>query len=168
LQRKKYNNMIPYRSTLLAKYIAAYFNDKRADVNITKIQKLTYIAYGSYLAIFDARLIDEHPQAWPYGPVFPTTRKHLLKTDLNAISLQDTDFKEISSDRDIVSLIDMIYKTFGSWSAASLSDWSHKEGSPWEKTVSSKSFRWGDKINDDYIKSYFKKIIVYTDEENNE
>jgi len=160
--------MIPYKSTLLAKYITAYFNDKGADVNITKIQKLTYITYGSFLAIFDQRIINEHPQAWPYGPVFPTTRNYLLKVDLNAISLKDEDIQEISSDREVVSLIDMVYKTFGSWSAASLSDWSHKEGSPWEKTVSSKSFRWGDTINDVYIKSYFKKIIVYTDEENNE
>jgi len=158
--------MRPYKSTLLAKYITAYFNDKGADVNITKIQKLTYIAYGSFLAIFDERLIDEHPQAWPYGPVFPTTRVNLLKTDLNSISLEDDDIQEISSDKDVVLLIDNIYRTFGSWPAFSLSEWSHKEGSPWEKTVSSKNFRWGDRINDDYIKSYFTKIIVYKDEEN--
>jgi uncharacterized phage-associated protein len=33
-------------------------------MNMTKIQKLTYIAYGTYLTIKDERLTDEHPQAW--------------------------------------------------------------------------------------------------------
>ena len=157
--------MRPYKSTLLAKYITAYFNDNGEDVNITKIQKLTYIAYGSFLALYNERLIDEHPQAWPYGPVFPNTRTNLLKVDLNSISLKDEDLAEISLDKAVVSLIDVIYKTFGSWSAVKLSEWSHKEGSPWERTVYSEKFKWGDRMDDDLIKSYFKKIIVTTDEE---
>ncbi|MDR1054371.1 MAG: hypothetical protein LBL90_00730 [Prevotellaceae bacterium] len=48
---------------------------------------------------------------------------------------------------------------FGKWTASALSEWSHKEGSPWEKTVSTEEFKWGDKIEDGYIKSYFTKII---------
>lgn len=149
-----------YNSTILAKYITAYLNEKKADVNMTKIQKLTYIAYGLYLAVRNERLIDEHPQAWPYGPVFPTTRNKLSKIDLNSISLQDEDLEEISSDADVKSLIDLVYKTFGTWSAFELSEWSHKEGSPWEKTVSTHGFKWGKRIEDEPIEAYFKKIIT--------
>jgi uncharacterized phage-associated protein len=148
-----------YQSVLLARYIAAYFNDKRADVNMTKIQKLTYIAYGIYLAVTGERLIDEHPQAWPYGPVFPTTRNNLLKIDLNSIRLDDPDLQEILGDKEVCSLIDLVYGTFGKWTAVSLSEWSHKEGSPWERTVSTAGFKWGGRIKDEYIKSYFEKII---------
>jgi len=154
-----------YTSTILAKYIAAYLNDKRLDINMTKIQKLTYIAYGTWLAVKNERLVDEHPQAWPYGPVFPTTRNRLLKIDLNGISLSDIELNEIANDKEVVLLMNSIYKTFGNWSASLLSQWSHKEGSPWEKTVSTENFKWGDTIKDDNIKSYFKKIIIQKDDE---
>lgn len=157
-----------YKSTILAKYIAAYLNERRVDINMTKIQKLTYIVYGTWLAAKNERLIDEHPQAWPYGPVFPTTRNQLLKIDLNAISLSDQDLNEISKDSEVNLLMDSVYKTFGNWSASMLSEWSHKDGSPWEKTVSTERFKWGDVINDDDIKSYFKKIIIPKDGEKKE
>jgi uncharacterized phage-associated protein len=149
-----------YESTILAKYIAAYFNSKRADINMTKIQKLTYIAYGMFLAVKNEPLINEHPQAWPYGPVFPSTRNALLKFDLNSISLNDSDLRELSADREVKSLIDLIYNTFGGWTAVALTSWSHKEGSPWEATVSTPDFKWGNRINDEHIKSYFCKIII--------
>jgi uncharacterized phage-associated protein len=152
--------MEQYQSTILAKYIAAYLNEKYIDINMTKIQKFTYIAYGTYLAVTDKRLIDEHPQAWPYGPVFPTTRNKLLKTDLNSICLNDVCLQEIHKDKEVNSLIELIFNTFGKWSAVELSEWSHKEGSPWEKTVSTVGFQWGDRIEDEYIKSYFGKIIT--------
>jgi uncharacterized phage-associated protein len=157
-----------YQSTILAKYIAAYLNDKYADVNMTKIQKLTYIAYGIYLAVTGERLIDEHPQAWPYGPVFPTTRNSLLKTDLNSIRLDDFDIQEIAEDKGVNSLVGLVYSTFGKWTAVSLSEWSHKEGSPWEKTVSTSGFKWGNMIKDEYIKSYFEKIIAPDEKGNND
>jgi uncharacterized phage-associated protein len=152
--------MEQYRSTILAKYIAAYLNDKHVDINMTKIQKLTYIAYGTYLAIKGERLIDEYPQAWPYGPVFPTTRNHLLKLDLNKISLSEPDLSEISKNEEVSALIDLVNRKFGNWSAGMLSEWSHKDGSPWEATVSTPGFKWGDRINDDIIESYFKKKII--------
>jgi uncharacterized phage-associated protein len=155
--------MKQYESIILAKYIAARLNEGREDVNITKLQKLTYIAYGTCLAVTGSRLVDEHPQAWPYGPVFPTTRNKLLKIDLNSIGLNDPDLQEIAGDATVKSLVTLVCKSFGKWPAFSLSEWSHKEGSPWEKTVSSHGFKWGKEINDEYIKSYFRKIIVIPD-----
>jgi uncharacterized phage-associated protein len=152
--------MTPYKSTILAKYIAAYFNDKATDINITKIQKLTYIAYGVYLAVLDERLVDEHPQAWPFGPVFPATRNRLLKLNLYDISLNDDDLREISANTTVKSLLDLVFRTFGNWSARQLSEWSHKEGSPWEMTVSRPGFKWGKAIDDGDIKSYFKRIVA--------
>jgi uncharacterized phage-associated protein len=152
--------MKPYRSTLLAKYIAAYFNEKAVDINMTKIQKLTYIAYGVYLAVMEERLVDEHPQAWPFGPVFPTTRNKLSKLRLYDISLEDDDLSEISKDEGVRRLVDLIFTAFGKWSARMLSEWSHKDGSPWEITVSKEGFKWGDTIDDEDIRLYFKRIVV--------
>jgi uncharacterized phage-associated protein len=149
-----------YESVILSKYIAAYFNERAVDINMTKIQKLTYIAYGVYLAVMNERLVDEHPQAWPFGPVFPRSRNGLLKIDLNAVRYDDPDLREISADKKVNSLISLVHDTFGLWTATMLSEWSHKNGSPWEKTVSTTGFKWGIIIKDEYIRSYFLKIIA--------
>ena len=148
-----------YQSIILAKYIAAYLNDKHVDMNITKIQKLTYVMYGLYLAATGERLIDERPQAWPYGPVFPKTRKYLIKHNPYKILMPDEDLTEISKDENVSLLMDKVFETFGSWSALKLSDWSHKEGSPWEATISAPGFKWGDRIDDDSISAYFGRFI---------
>ncbi|MDR1154013.1 MAG: DUF4065 domain-containing protein [Bacteroidales bacterium] len=157
-------NRTRIKSTVLAKYIAACLNGNGADVNMTKVQKLTYIAYGTCLAVTGNRLADEHPQAWPYGPVFPAARSKLLKTDLNCIRLSDPDLQEISNDATVKSLVMLVCKSFGKWPAFALSEWSYKDGSPWERTVSSRGFKWGKEINDEYIRSYFRKIVVISDE----
>jgi len=126
---------------------------------MTKIQKLLYIAYGIFLAVKNTRLMDEHPQAWPYGPVFPTTRNKLLKTDLFSIRCEDAEFAELKKDTELVSLIDLVFKNFGSWTAVQLTEWSHGDGTPWQQTVSTDNFVWGTRIPDDAIQRYFSNII---------
>jgi len=149
-----------YNSVTVAKLIVAYANRHGFPINMTKVQKLLYIAYGVYLAVNGSRLTDEHPQAWPYGPVFPTTRNKLLKTDMYAIKYGDKELDGISADGDIGMLLDSVFRTFGSWSASRLTEWSHGDGSPWENTVAQEGFVWGWQIPDDRIKSYFENIVV--------
>ena len=150
-----------YDSVEVAKYIAAYWNDKGESVNITKIQKLLYIAYGTWLAIKNERLCNEQPQAWPYGPVFPTTRNRLLKLNIDNIGFNDVADEKLKDDEEIKKLFDMIYKSsFGAWAANQLSAWSHQKGSPWEHTTSQLNFCWGNRMDDDRIKKYFKKEVL--------
>lgn len=149
-----------YNSVVVAKYIVARANQEKIAINMTKIQKLLYIAYGSYLAISNQRLTNEHPQAWPFGPVFPTTRNKLLKADLYSINLEDESLKEIKEDADMKDLVTSVFRFFGKYTAAWLTAWSHSEGTPWEKTTTEDNFKWGDTIPDSYIFSYFSNIIV--------
>lgn len=149
-----------YNSVVVAKYIVAYANENRYAINITKLQKLLYITYGIYLAVTNERLTNEHPQAWPFGPVFPTTRKRLLKKDLDTITMSDEDLKEISKDSNMISLMNLVFSTFGSYTASALTAWSHKPDSPWDKASKAPLFVWGDVINDELILDYFKKRIV--------
>ena len=148
-----------YNSVEVAKFIVATANNKHLSINMTKVQKLLYIAYGIFLAVKGYRLTNEHPQAWPYGPVFPTTRNKLLKIDLYSIATSDSDLSDIKDDVEIKSLIELVFRSFGGWSAAQLTDWSHGEGTPWQKSVSTEGFSWGRQIPDEYIKSYFASII---------
>lgn len=148
-----------YNSVLFARYLIANANERAVPINMTKVQKLLYICYGVYLSARDSRLVNEHPQAWPYGPVFPTTRNKLLKENFYKIRKTDSEFDEIRADTDIAELIDLVFRTYGSWTAAQLSAWSHSNGSPWELTVESKGFKWGQQMNDEQIKDYFTMLI---------
>lgn len=148
-----------YNSVQVAKFIVATANDRRISINMTKVQKLLYIAYGIFLVVKKYRLTNEHPQAWPYGPVFPTTRNKLLKKDLYSINFKDPDLTSIKHDDDLIGLFKLVFDNFGNWSAAQLTEWSHADGTPWQQTVSEKNFTWGAQIPDEYIKRYFLSII---------
>lgn len=143
-------------SVALAKYIASYANANGFVINMTKLQKLLYICYGVYLAVKGSRLTNEHPQAWPYGPVFPTTRNRLLRLNLEDIS-EDGDS---SITDDIKSCVKLVFGSYGAYNASFLSAWSHKPNSPWDKTVSQNGFKWGDTIPDEYIRPYFANLLV--------
>ncbi len=148
-----------YSSVKIAKYIVATANANSISINMTKVQKLLYIAYGIFLAVKGYRLTNEHPQAWPYGPVFPTTRNKLLKQDLYSIDFQDSEISALNKDCELKELIKLVFDSFGGWSASQLTEWSHTDGSPWQRTVSAENFTWGAEIPDNYIKPYFSSII---------
>lgn len=145
-----------YNSVLFAKYIIAWANDKGIPINMTKTQKLLYISYGVWLAVIGTRLLNEHPQAWPYGPVFPTTRKKLLKIDFYKIRKDCDEFEALTSNEDITGMLNLVFETYGDWTASMLSTWSHQNGSPWERAVDRPGFKWGDRIADEDIQGYFK------------
>lgn len=151
-----------YNSVDVAKYIVAKCNKEHFGINMTKMQKLLYIVYGSYLAVYNQRLTNEHPQAWPFGPVFPTTRNRLLHKELLDITVDDIN-KEILTamvkDGDFNRIVDLALNGFGKWNAGQLTTWSHKEGSPWERTTELWHFKWGNQIPDEYIQEYFNSII---------
>lgn len=143
-------------SLVLAKYIASYANSHSIGINMTKLQKLLYISYGVYLAVKGKRLTNEHPQAWPYGPVFPITRNKLLRCNLEEIK----NYTDVSISNDVKSCINLVFNSYGAYNASFLSAWSHKYNSPWDKTVNQKGFKWGNVIPDEYILPYFKNLLV--------
>lgn len=148
-----------YNSVIVAKYIAAKANSMRYNINMTKIQKLLYIAYGIYLAVKDVRLTNEHPKAWPYGPVFPTTRNKLSKVNLEDLSIDDPSLSELKENPEINSMLDLVFSTYGKMTATELTAWSHQDNSPWAKAVNDTNFKWGNVIDDQFIKEYFLNKI---------
>lgn len=153
-----FSDTYKYNSVEVAKYIAAKANEEKFGINMTKMQKLLYIVYGVYLRVYEIRLTNEHPQAWPYGPVFPTTRNKLLKEDLYGISMNDVS-DELKKDKTLKTIIDFVFGKFGTWNAGQLSEWSHRDGSPWFYTTKTDNFKWGMQIQDYLIYDYFKKLV---------
>ena len=60
----------------VAAYVTKQCAQKNFFVNLTKIQKLVFCVYGAVLATAGERICDEHPKAWPHGPVFPRIYKY--------------------------------------------------------------------------------------------
>lgn len=50
------NDEYAYNSVTVATYVVALANSKKLGINMTKIQKLLYIAYGVYLVVKKSRL----------------------------------------------------------------------------------------------------------------
>ena len=140
-------------------HVMAYIYKKCADnnvfVNVTKLQKLLYCCYGVILAKFDARLTQEHPKAWQYGPVFPRTfnawrRGEIQKADDRGFSLE--------CPPEWLKWIDAAIRHYGKYSATQLSRWSHAQGSPWSEVTDNGKNLLGE-LDDFTIAKFFRGLI---------
>jgi len=152
-----------------ASEIAAAFVQKGIDENIPitqmKLQKMVYFAQGYNLAKRNEKLFKEEIQAWKFGPVVPIIYNdyklygNLPITDFdkarNAYSWLGFDSDQLGEDAK--EAIDYTWKATKHLSAAQLSDWTHKTGSPWQQVYNSNDMSIP--ITDEVIKSYFKDFL---------
>jgi len=147
-----------YNSLKVAALIAKICKQNALFYNNTKIQKLLYCCYGCALADLDGRICDEYPRAWQHGPVFPRVFKHISKG--GEIIL--IDHSEITGQP--AELIEEVTKSFGIYTATSLSEWTHSPNSPWDivvnQTPADEGGGLGNFIPDDMIKDYFGRHVV--------
>lgn len=128
------------------------YKGKKAGHSISKTQaqKLLYCCYGIVLAAFDERLTDEHPKAWPGGPLFPRTlsaiNRHRLTTDKAEIFIA-------SCPVDWLKLMDKTIDRFWGYSATALETWSQRKGTPWDKADPLAS------LDDREIQKYFQQFV---------
>lgn len=128
------------------------YKGKKAGHSISKTQaqKLLYCCYGIVLAAFDERLTDEHPKAWPGGPLFPRTlsaiNRHRLTTDMAEIFIA-------SCPVDWLKLMDKTIDRFWGYSATALETWSQRKGTPWDKADPLAS------LDDREIQKYFQQFV---------
>lgn len=148
-----------YDSIKMGEYLAAYAAWNGYSINQTKLQKLLYILYGAYLTACNECLLSENPKAWPSGPVFPRVQRKFAKVnDLSYADTNNSKFEEIRRDERLLSLIEAVFRTFGSWSARELSEWSRKPGSPWALALANNNMSFDAVITPKSIGEYFKTI----------
>ncbi len=132
-------------------------NEMKIFVNVTKMMKLSFICYGVFLAVSEegVRPLNEQPQMWPYGPVFPDIREWWNEGK--------PDRKGFCSEK-MKGIVQSVLETYGDRSATALVEWSHKVGSPWDVTRKKYGEKWGRVIEDSVIREYFKKNVVVNDD----
>jgi len=155
-----------------ASLIAYAFVEKGIEsgnfVTQMKLQKLVFFAHGLHLAKYDKPLIKEKFQAWKFGPVVPSIYRDYKFygsspiADTNYLfAFGDTDMRELwlkEIDRKAKESIDTTWEGLKDTSAVQLSNWTHKEGSPWAQ-----NYVQGINdivIPDEQIKEYFKTNIT--------
>lgn len=144
-----------YDSIDFAAHIARLCDKFGYYYNNTKIQKLLYCCYGCILAKYGERIVEEYPRAWQYGPVFPKVFKFINK---KKNLLERHEITDIPPEKE--EFIKDVVETFGKYKAVSLSEWTHKDGSPWDVVVNKMGEGLHGFIPDDIIQEYFKSNIV--------
>lgn len=151
--------------------VANEFLDLDKNLSPMKLQKLVYYAHGWYLALADQPLISERVEAWQYGPVIPALYSQFRRFGNEAITekarelcfrngkifLRSPSLADCEDASDAKQLIARVNEEYGKYSAAQLSNATHKSGTPWQEV-----YRDGARsiaIPDEKIKDYFKKMM---------
>lgn len=111
------------------------------QIDPMKLQKLVYFANGWWTAVKGRPLIDERPQVWRYGPVFQSLYRDFSRYGRSRIaeperrSPFDAEAPRIGGDDapEIRQMLDWIWAGYGHRSGSSLSEETHKEGTPWRR-----------------------------------
>jgi len=171
----------PYDPKAVANYFLSKKNRHRLGrLTQMKLQKLVYFAHGYTLAVCNEPLINEHFEAWEYGPVVPTLYHEFKEfgarplprqaTDFDFETLEYTDTPAIATDEIPESMrlvLEFVCDTYGRLSAGQLSTLTHQEGSAWDQTVREYPRLKHVDIPNKLIKADFNKILARTKEGNN-
>lgn len=168
----------PYGTSAVANWFLDRAERDDASLDPMKLQKLIYFAHGWYLALAGRPLINEHPQAWEYGPVIPSIYHEFKNFGRGAIKdrattlqfledstgnksqdLMDACFvapKVDPDDKEVDRLLEQIWKVYGGRSAVQLSNLSHVTGGAWEKAYQSANGKKNIDIPDKLIAEEFE------------
>ena len=139
-------------SVLLAKALQHMALIEGLQLTMSQIQTILYIAYGVWLALHDERLIEEHPQMWQYGPVFPRVYAKLKKDSSDGYDEYDS---LRCNHPDKFRFLSNCFRRYA-WTKACILTSPHiSHGSPWSQTRKDNPDKWGVRIEDDIIREWF-------------
>ncbi|MCF3637122.1 DUF4065 domain-containing protein [Komagataeibacter intermedius] len=143
---------------------------RRDECGLTnmQLQKLPYIAHGWGLVALDAPLIEQQPQTWPYGPVYPDLYQDLKRYGAGSVTalIRENNSSPFKEERgDVISgcltraeskLLDTVWKKYGSLSGSALSRITHLPDTPWSQVM--KTDGPFSTINNEVIKKHYKYL----------
>jgi len=124
----------------IVRYLLFRFSFDGDLVTNLKMQKLLYYVYVWNLVLNRERCFEEKFQAWPNGPVMASIYNNLkvfgsspIESDFIGIS-NDDDLKKLkeSIGGELITIIDQVYKIYGTKSPFELVTLTHNE-LPWSK-----------------------------------
>jgi uncharacterized phage-associated protein len=151
---------MPYSASLIAYAFVKKGIDERKFVTQMKLQKMVYFAHGFHLATFGKPLVNELFEAWKFGPVIQTIYKEYQSYGNSPITeLGSKRDKELQTlDEHAKRAIEFTWAVTKDLSASALSNWTHKENSPWAKAYTPDT--WSIAIGNESIKDYFTELLI--------
>ncbi len=132
---------------------------KDTSMTVMQLVKLVYIAHGWHLSLTEGvPLTRDKPQAWIYGPVYPPIYYGCGKTGSRPVTTRIIDkitqFDVVGdfSER-TENIMDQVVESYGRFHAFTLSDMTHKTGTPWS-IITENNGRYSE-IPDSLIKEHF-------------
>ena len=136
----------------VARHLMALLSERDIGYGNIKIQKLLYIIYGAYLALYGEEAFSEEPRYFPYGPMFPRVYRQMDKHKLTPLTV-------IFKKEHLNEVIEEVIEVFGEYTGRALSNWSHKEDSPWFK-IKEQALPYNTPLDKLDIQRYFKKNVL--------
>ncbi len=121
--------MLGFNSTAVAAFLLNYTSEIGKSLSATQVHKILYCCYGVTLALTGKRLTREHPQAWPFGPVFPQVFKAIRDQKINPKDGEEV--RKLLTSPLLYRLEESI-RFFSQFPSSKLSAWTHELGSPWD------------------------------------
>lgn len=126
-----------------------------------QVQKMSYIAHGHMLAIYDEPLFQDVVEAWDRGPVMPSVWHEFKKwgTDLIGRIPRDRRYTVSPFNDKQSRMLEKIFASYGKFCGYYMSQITHKDGNletPW-----SLCYRRGQnvRIDDGTTKQYYKQFL---------
>lgn len=127
------------------------------DRALTPMQllKLVYIAHGWMLGLTDRPLIDQHVEAWQYGPVVRDVYNATRSYGRNAVQGPLHTFgRALTYDEQ--NIVDQVYGLYKHMDGIALSNITHMAETPWAQTYRPGQF--GITIPNDLIAAHYRRL----------
>lgn len=152
----------PVPSLQATAYVIRRCDQNGIPLNNTKLQKLLYCCYGTVLAKWDLPLMDERPQAWAHGPVFPASLRALQFFGLDGFRARNApdhtpDMEALPAE--VLTWLDTVLAHFGRYTPLQLCRWTLLRGSPWSRASRHGDELYGD-IRDVDTRRYFRERVL--------
>ncbi len=121
---------LPYESRQVANRLIEVANQSGFQMSIMRLLKLTYMAHGWSLAMFDKPLVNDYVEAWKYGPVISII--YYGFRPYGVYNLKKVPFVHEQSIGDKVNgFLESVHELYGDLSDRQLTQLTHIRGGPW-------------------------------------
>ena len=138
--------------------VANYLLKKGDDLTPLKLIKLVYLCHGWHYGIFGTPLLNEEPEAWRYGPVFPKLYQEVKGYVASPVPGLINGGTNDTLTKQQIKLIDMVYDAYKECNGMELTRRIHQRGTPWDR-VWKKGNGINAKISHDLIKEYYEELV---------
>lgn len=148
---------------------------EKRPITPLQIQKHVYLAHGWHLGILRRPLIDEHVEAWKFGPVIPSLWGELRQfgdspiTDtISDVSVRDgrllIERPDVQQGTPAFDLINAVWERHKNLTASQLVALTHAPGTPWHQVASMHGFKLPPRVRipNELIEDYYAAQAVKT------